>query len=203
MAMLAGRLDKFRFYKSTDAALRYIQSLRRGPQVTSTPPEPGIADLMDQLARCHGRMAEQHRQDMLECEEVPEFEERFRELFREFPHAVFYFDLWGRFAWGNRNAEELFGYPMEELVGRAYFETEIPTLETLRKVARLLSEDPAPARGAPQLSAPAPRRLSVTAFRGDGARLRLAISHRVVSFGSKHVILCLAARSPVLGIRKT
>jgi len=92
MAILAGRLDKFRFHKSADAALRYIESQRRSASPVSTPAEPGIADLVDQPARYHGRMAEEHQQDMLECETVPDFELRFRELFLQFPAPVFYLD---------------------------------------------------------------------------------------------------------------
>jgi len=184
MAMLAGRLEQFRFYKSFEAALRFIEGRKRDLGTSTGTSLRTIGDVVDELARAHERLAQQHEQDVLESEIVGDLERRFQQMFREFPAPVYYFDLWGRFAWINRKAEEVFGCRLQDLVGVPYFESRLAAFEDLVRVARLLA--------APS---PGPRSWPVefSAVRQDGSRARLEVVAQLTSFGPKKVILCIAS----------
>ncbi|MBN1835602.1 MAG: PAS domain S-box protein, partial [Spirochaetales bacterium] len=196
MAMLAGRFDQFRFYKNFEAALRFIERKKRdlasrsvGADGAETTGGHGsslrtIGDVVDQLTRAHERLALEHDQDLLESEVVGDLEHRFREMFQSFPAAVFYFDLWGKFVWGNRRTEELFGWSMRELVGVPYYESRLAAFEDLVQAARLLADTARPVLAWPR---------EFSAVCQDGNRIRIEVAPEIVTFGTKKVILCLAS----------
>lgn len=183
MAMLAGRLDQFRFYKSFEAALRFIEGRRREPDGSTGASLRTIGDVVDELARAHERLAERYEQDMLESEIVGDLEHRFQGMFQDFPAAVYYFDLWGRFAWGNAMTEAVFGCGSHDLVGVPYFEWRLAAFEDLVQAARLLEGASASPPSWP---------LEFSVVRQDGSRRRLEVAARLTSFGPKTVILCVA-----------
>ena len=71
-------------------------------------------------------------------EELRSSEERFKVLFEYAPDAYSLHDLEGKFLDANRTAEELFGYPREEMVGKSFADMKMLIPEHLEKVAQLI-----------------------------------------------------------------
>lgn len=69
-----------------------------------------------------------------------ESQERLKILFESAPDAIYLTDLEGRFADGNRAAEELVGFAKDELIGRSLAETGLLSAEDLLKAAANLKK---------------------------------------------------------------
>ncbi len=74
-------------------------------------------------------------------EKLRESEELFRSYLEHAPDGVYMSDLGGVFLYGNRKAEEILGYPREELIGKNLLETNILSGNSLNKAVRLLQSN--------------------------------------------------------------
>ncbi len=109
--------------------------------------------------------------------------ERLRLLFEFAPDAYYVNDLTGKFLAGNRAAEEITGYPRQELVGKNFLETNLLSPEEMAKAAANL---PRGARG----QATGPDEFTLT--RRDGSRVTVEIRTYPVTVAGQTVVLGIA-----------
>jgi PAS domain S-box-containing protein/putative nucleotidyltransferase with HDIG domain len=91
-------------------------------------------ELLDELSGLRERVAELERREREHLgivEALRDSEDRFRQLFELAPDAYYLYHLDGRFVDGNRSAEQMTGYPREELVGKSFFELDLFSPEEL------------------------------------------------------------------------
>ena len=72
------------------------------------------------------------------AEALKQSEARFRTLFEFAPDAIYLFDLQGNFVDGNKAAEELIGYPREEVIGKSLLTLKLLSQPDLDRVAKAL-----------------------------------------------------------------
>lgn len=101
-----------------------------------------IEDVQHDLLSVHTRLAQTHDQGMQEIHRIGDLEHRFQEMFENFPLPMYYFDLWGRFLWRNKNAEEVCGYKCDEVIGLPYYKTKLFTIDASCKSFEDLLEQP-------------------------------------------------------------
>jgi PAS domain S-box-containing protein len=98
----------------------------------------------------------------------------------ELPVAVFFVDLEGRFLYGNKKAEELCGYPRQEIIGKRYYETNFVGLNDLIKIASLFAAHVFDKSAGPY---------TFTLRKRDGTRISVELLIRLSMFRSSNVIL--------------
>ncbi len=98
----------------------------------------------------------------------------------DFPLAVFFVSLDGRFLYGNKKAEELSGYQSCEIVGKTYYQTNLVGLNDLIKIAVLFASHAFD-------HSLGPYRFSLR--RKDGSRVGVELLTRLVNFDSSKAIL--------------
>ncbi len=74
-------------------------------------------------------------QDLLNSEEI------FEIIFEHAPDAMYLNDLTGNLIFGNKKAEELIGYPREELIGKNFLELGLLSWDQISKAAFLLARN--------------------------------------------------------------
>ncbi len=138
--------------------------------------------LVDKLKLMHQRLVEQHgRAGGEPCAADT------GGLLEYLPVAVLTLDLEGRFLYMNRRAEQLTGYSLKDLAGRAYYETELLRFRDLIRVAAVFGR----ARGEKRTR---PFRL---AYRSkDGEARKLEASLHLVPRGESVQILLVAREMP-------
>jgi len=81
--------------------------------------------------------------DITECrrteESIQNSENKYRILAENAPIGIFYCDFKGTFHYGNKKAEQIIGYPKEELIGKSFFEADLLSTEDLAKAAKMLA----------------------------------------------------------------
>jgi len=66
--------------------------------------------IFHELVEQHKSLAAIHRQNPIVGNALEDSERQLQDLFEDFPGDVYYFDILGRFRWGNKKTEELCGY---------------------------------------------------------------------------------------------
>jgi PAS domain S-box-containing protein len=125
--------------------------------------------------------------------DVNEIQEAAQLFIEELPAAVFFADLEGRFLYGNRRAEELCGYPRQEIIGKRYYETNLVGLNDLIKIASLF---------ATHLFDKSPGPYSFTLRKKDDARIRVELFVRLTTFHSANLILATVREVPAPGLKE-
>jgi PAS domain S-box-containing protein len=138
MSSLAGKLDRFRFYKDLDSAFSFINAHRELESTRALPQK--TRKIFQDLVKQHKHLAAITELNPSTEKNIDDRELQLQNLFEDFPVAVFYCDLFGRFRWGNKVAEELSGYRREELIGKPYYRTGLTNIKDLKKVSEIFSE---------------------------------------------------------------
>jgi len=105
------------------------------------------------------------------------------DLLDHLPVAVFTLDLQGRILYGNRRAEQLSGYSIQELRGRRYYETDLARFKDLMKITALFGLSRREQESGP---------FHLTMCRKDGSLVRIEITMRLVQRGGVRQILCVS-----------
>jgi PAS domain S-box-containing protein len=116
-------------------------------------------------------------------EDLRNSEERFKTLFEYAPDAYYLNDLMGIFINGNKKAEEITGYPREELIGKNFLQLKLISTSYLPRAATLLAKN---ALGLPT----GPDEFVLN--RKDGTQVPVEISTHPVKIGTKKTVLGLA-----------
>ncbi|MGQ9572334.1 MAG: PAS domain S-box protein [Dehalococcoidia bacterium] len=116
-------------------------------------------------------------------EALRESEERFRILFEYAPDGYYLNDLQGNFVDGNKAAEEIVGYPREELIGRNMLKLNLLLPEEVPKAAAALAENLKGKSVGPN---------EFTLIRKDGSRLPTEIRSYPVKIKDQTLVLGMA-----------
>jgi len=116
-------------------------------------------------------------------EQLANSHERLRALFEYAPDAYYLSDLMGTFLDGNKAAEELVGYPREQLIGKSFLKLDLLPRKQLPRAAGYLAKN---ALGHPV--GPVEFRLR----RGDGTQVHVEIRTYPLQVGGKHWVLGIA-----------
>jgi len=116
-------------------------------------------------------------------EALRQSEERFRTLFELAPDGIYLCDLEGKFVDGNHAAEQLVGYPREELIGKSFLTLNLLSESDLPKATRALARN---AQG----QATGPEEYVLT--RKDGRQVPVEIRTFPVKIGDNALVLGVA-----------
>jgi PAS domain S-box-containing protein len=136
--------------------------------------------IVSELKGLHRRFAELYAPEQLDGNALSNSEDRYKSLVENLPFAVYYSNLYGKFLYGNKKAEELTGYKKEELIGRNYFNLKLINRKALLKAIKLLRQN---------LSGKATGPDSFVITRKDGDRRLVKIYTQIIPFGKKKVVL--------------
>jgi PAS domain S-box-containing protein len=132
------RNSRFRFYKDLDTAFAFIDDARNKAFHAPLPQE--TEQIFHELVEQHKSLAAIHRQNPIGGNALEDSERQLQDLFEDFPGVVYYFDILGRFRWGNKKAEELCGYNREEVIGKSYYASGLTTAKDLKRLTRIFAE---------------------------------------------------------------
>ncbi|UCD50351.1 MAG: PAS domain S-box protein [Phycisphaerales bacterium] len=110
-------------------------------------------------------------------------EERFRLLFEYAPDGYYLCDLNGRFVDGNRAAENIVGYPREELIGKSFLKLNLLPKSQLTRAARALLQNAAGEPTGPD---------EFTLHRKDGSQVTVEIHTYPVRIQGQLLVLGIA-----------
>jgi PAS domain S-box-containing protein len=116
-------------------------------------------------------------------ERLASSEERLRVLFERAPDAYYLNDLMGTFLDGNKVAEELFGCPKEELLGKSFLKSDLLPRKQLPRAAGYFAQN---AMGHPV--GPVELRLN----RKDGTQIQIEARSHPVQIAGQNVVLGIA-----------
>jgi len=116
-------------------------------------------------------------------EEAKATEDKFRTIFEYAPDGYYLNDMRGRFVEGNKAAEEIIGYPKEELIGKSYLELDLLPKKYYAKAAMMLAKNAMGKRTGPN---------AFKLTRKDGSQIDVEISTHPVKIAGKRVVLGIA-----------
>lgn len=116
-------------------------------------------------------------------EALKQSDERFRKLFEAAPDPYYLNDLKGTFIDGNKRAEELTGYPLEELIGKSFQKLKLLPPTQLPKAVQALAQNAMGKPVGPQ---------EFTLNRKNGERITVEICTYPVTLAGKKVVLGIA-----------
>ncbi len=116
-------------------------------------------------------------------EQLANSQERLHVLFEHAPDAYYLSDLMGTFLEGNKAAEELVGYPREQLIGKNFLKMDLLPRKQLPRAAGYLAKN---AIGHPVGP------VEFCLHRGDGARVHIEVRTYPVRIEGHNVILGIA-----------
>jgi len=135
--------------------------------------------ILKQLIQLESEVAERRRTE----DNLRSSQERLAIIFESAPDAYYLNDMQGNFVDGNKAAEELVGYPKEELMGKSFLEVGLLPQEEVPKAAELLARN---AQGQPT----SPDELTLR--RSDGQRVVVEIRTYPVNIRDQHLVLGIA-----------
>ncbi|HUI71712.1 MAG TPA: PAS domain-containing protein, partial [Spirochaetia bacterium] len=115
--------------------------------------------------------------------DIPALEAAARIFIEDFPQAVFFSSLEGRFLYCNRKSEELSGYPRSDIIGKLYYQTGFASLSDLIKLASLYATRAFTHNLGPY---------RFTLLRHDGTGIPVEVETRLVPFGASRIIMSVA-----------
>jgi len=111
-------------------------------------------------------------------------EETYKTVVEDAPIGIYYSDFNGTFLYGNKRAEEIIGYKVEELLGKSFLKLKLLRPEGIAKAAKLL---PLNKFG----KATGPDRFTLN--RKDGTTSIVEVRTEVITIGGKKVVLGMVA----------
>lgn len=164
----------------TEVHARPLPSIEHGPASLTVltfrkldPPET-----LQQDTQSRENHSAEHLQD-----ELKHSEERLRILFEYAPDGYYLCDLKGNFVDGNKAAEEMVGYPREELIGKSFLKLNLLPKNQILKAARSLVKNAVGKPTGPD---------EFTLRRKDGATIPIEVRTYPVKIQGKVLILGIA-----------
>jgi PAS domain S-box-containing protein len=158
-----------------------------GLMTVSIPPgraaEKEEHDLLEEIAgdiafALHSMEQKQERKRVEEALQASE--EMYKTVVEDAPIGIYYNDFNGTFLYGNKKAEEIVGYKMEELLGKSFLKLKLLRPEGIAKAAKLLALNKLGKTTGPDL---------FTLNRKDGTTSIVEIRTKVSTFGGKKAAL--------------
>lgn len=115
--------------------------------------------------------------------DIPALEAAARVFIEDFPEAIFFSSLEGRFLYCNRKSEELSGYQRTSIIGKLYYQTGFVSLSDLIKLASLYASRAFTHNLGPY---------RITLLRRDGATIPVEVQTQLVPFGASRIIMSMA-----------
>ena len=115
--------------------------------------------------------------------ELKESENRLNVIFESAPDSYYLNDFEGMFIDGNRAAEELLGYPREELIGKNFVDAGILSMDGAEKALKVLAENINGKSTGPD---------EYTLRRKDGTKVDVEILAHPVKIGDENMVLGIA-----------
>jgi PAS domain S-box-containing protein len=126
----------------------------------------------------HDMEQEQERERVEEALQASE--EMYKTVVEDAPIGIYYNDFSGTFLYGNKKAEEIVGYKVEELLGKSFFKLKLLRPEGIAKAAKLLALNKLGKATGPDL---------FTLNRKDGTTSIVEIRTKVSTFDGKEAVL--------------
>jgi len=122
---------------------------------------------------------EQRRSKQAE-EELRKIEERNRIILEESPLGIYYSNLFGKFIYGNKKAEEIIGFKRSELIGKNFLKLKLLNPKDIIKAAKLLAFN--------RLGQDTENQEFIL-NRKDGTKVPVKIDSKIVNLNGKKIVL--------------